>query len=456
MEMLNVTSGSSTDIARHTPTSQQDMISCLNAVLEGNYRIRLNHEDPLSQTVNRLIEKLERDTQSSLDQMVDLSIDASETTILSARMMSRLNEVDRRSQSIATGAEELEASIDSINHYGDAIVTDVANTHDTIRVSSEAARQTIDTMAHITNAVEQTMEKVRSLETLSKEISEVAETIKGIAFQTNLLSLNANVEAAKAGDAGRGFAVVAKEVGILARRSGEATKAIEEMVKSTHNEIADIVQSMTTSANAVSDGQQAIEVLDSSMRDAQEKIEHVKSSADQIAHTLREQTKAVSLVSSGINDIARATESSASGAKDIVSAMQHLGGSAGQTLEALGSKEVENRVLKLAQSDHISWKKQLVDMAAGLKHLSAHELSNHHSCRLGKWYDSVNDPQLKNTEAFSYLAEPHRLLHEHGKRAVELFNRGDVEGALAEINNVENASEEVVEILRYLDKNASC
>lgn len=436
------------------PTSNhrdQGIIQILNEVKSGNYRARINGQSALEKSIDSLIELLEKQTGGSLDRLVKFSIKASDSSIVSSRVMQRLQDTDQRSHAIAETVTLLETSIDSINGFGRAIVSDVAATRQSVKESVMAADETIQTMEEISGVVHQTLEKVKSLEKLSKEISDVSDTIKSIAFQTNLLSLNANVEAAKAGEAGRGFGVVAKEVGSLASRSADATKAIEEMVRSTQSEIADIMSSMDASTKAVSSGRLTIESLESSIRSAEKRVAEVEHCADQITGVLREQTSAVTEVGQGIRCIAEDTEVSVAGVSQVVSAMGQLDSVVEGGLNGMSQVDVKNKILKLAQSDHVTWKKRLIQMVVGIERISSHELSDHQGCRLGQWYDSVTDPVLKESDAFKYLIEPHRAVHAHGKRAVDYYNRGNIESAMAEIEQVEQASEEVLSVLKYLD-----
>ena len=95
------------------------------------------------------------------------------------------------------------------------------------------------------------------------------------------------------------------------------------------------------------------------------------------------------------------------------------------------------------------WKKRLVDMSVGHLTLRADELSDHKTCRLGKWYYSEGTANFSGNPAFRHLEQPHAAVHQHGKEAARLFGMGKLPEALAEIAKVETAS---VEVLAVLDK----
>ncbi|WP_372832807.1 CZB domain-containing protein, partial [Pontibacterium sp.] len=110
------------------------------------------------------------------------------------------------------------------------------------------------------------------------------------------------------------------------------------------------------------------------------------------------------------------------------------------------------KVVKLAKSDHVIWKRRLTNMVAGREGLNAAELSSHHTCRLGRWYTSVNASVYQSHPSFVKLAIPHKQVHEGGIQAVELYNRGRVKEAMQRIERVEAASGEVLELLTDLEE----
>ncbi len=430
--------------------SNQALIDCLQAAIDGDYTVVAPGNDELSHLVNVLIERLKYSTLDDLDRSVKLSIGTNEAAISSAQLMSGLKLVDEKAQSIAAAAEEMGASVLHIHKYGSDIARETHETRDVTQLGTAAVHESMMKMEDISSSVNDTVAKVESLISFSKRIVSISENIKSIAFQTNLLSLNASVEAARAGDAGKGFAVVANEVRNLASSTSAATKQIEELVVQLQDEMDSIAQSMERSANAVAAGQESIKAAGTQMDSISQKIELVDSNAAQISAALEEQGQASAMVATGITDIATNTARCVADIEHIVDAMDAFEQSVSEQITKLAEIEVPGKVLRLAQSDHVIWKKRLANMVVGREGLNPSELANHNTCRLGKWYNQVTDPACKNNTAFRALEHPHRLVHDHGIRAVRLFNEGDTEAALAEIKRVEAASKEVLSILRYL------
>jgi len=435
-------------------TGQQAIIDCLQAAINGDYTVSAPGDDTLSQLVNTLVGRLRDSSLDDLDRSVKLSIGTNEAAISSAQLLSGLKLVDDKAQSIAAAAEQMGASIQHVHQYGADIARETRETREVTALGADAVHESMKKMDDISSSVNDTVAKVESLVSFSKRIVTISEHIKSIAFQTNLLSLNASVEAARAGDAGKGFAVVANEVRNLASSTSAATKQIEELVVQLQEEMDSIAQSMERSASAVAKGQESIHAAGVQMDSISQKIEAVDANAGRISGALEEQGQAASMVANGITDIAANTARCVADIERIVDAMDAFERSVSEQLAKLAEIEVPGKVLRLAQSDHVIWKKRLANMVVGREGLDPSELANHNTCRLGKWYNQVTDPACKNNPAFRALEHPHRLVHDHGIRAVRLFNEGNTEAALAEIQQVEAASKEVLNILRYLAENA--
>ena len=96
------------------------------------------------------------------------------------------------------------------------------------------------------------------------------------------------------------------------------------------------------------------------------------------------------------------------------------------------------------------WKKRLAALLSGLSELSEHELADHHSCRLGEWWDGEIGNEISSLASFKAIEAPHRAVHASGRRAAELYNRGDKAGAQQAYLEMERASEEVIQRLDEL------
>lgn len=210
--------------------------------------------------------------------------------------------------SMAAAVEQLSVSIDMVEQ--NAIQAKNVTQESAMR-STEGASIILDAakeMELIAGAVHTTAETIRELEEVSQQISSIAGVIKDIADQTNLLALNAAIEAARAGEQGRGFAVVADEVRKLAERTGNSTQEISHMIVRIQNGSHKAAEEMDAGVNRVNEGV----IL---ARKAGETINQIRSGSDQVTHSVEEITLALKEQVTASRDIAQKVEHIAQGAE---------------------------------------------------------------------------------------------------------------------------------------------
>lgn len=423
----------------------------IQALLDNDFVTVPAGDDEVTRLVRQLVEKLQSHIMGEMSRCVKISIEANETAIFSAKMLVELKDVEAQTQGIAAASEEMVATVSEIERYGMSIADQAQDAQNSTKSGSSAVQNAVENMEHITSSVQKGVEQVSILAGFTDEISGIADDIKKIAEQTNLLALNATIEAARAGDAGKGFAVVAGEVKILSGETAKSTESINEIIANLQNATMNISQSMENSTRAIATGREAMTGLGDGMGEINEKINIVTENIAQISNVLGEQNQASSEVAQGVVLIAAAGRKSVAGIEHIVNSMDKVEGLISGQIGALAEYDVPNKVVKLAQSDHILWKKRLANMVAGREGLNADELADHHSCRLGKWYDTVSDSAYLDNPVFQELQKPHELVHTHGIEAVKLYNSGKTKEAMVEIALVEDASKDVLRLLAELE-----
>ncbi|MEM7725985.1 MAG: methyl-accepting chemotaxis protein [Cyanobacteria bacterium P01_A01_bin.45] len=213
-----------------------------------------------------------------------------------------LNAVDKMTESMRNVARDAQ---EAVNVVGDA--------RNTAAKSGKAMDLTVRSILHLRETVAETAKKVKRLGESTQEITRVAVLINQISNQTNLLAINAGIEAARAGQEGQGFAVVAEEVGELATRSANATKEIEQVVENIQNETNELAQAMELGTSQVVEGTRIVEDAKYSLNQilaVSMQIDSLVKSISDATNSQAETSHTVSELMKQISDVSQRTSTS--------------------------------------------------------------------------------------------------------------------------------------------------
>ncbi len=379
-----------------------------------------------------------------------------EATLLDAEISKiKLTTQSQRLQTemIASASEELSQTIIDISNNASTASGEAKNA---VTVAEQSKKIMEDTVSKINFVIESTNELKASIENLHNRIQEVEEVtkfIKDVADQTNLLALNAAIEAARAGEQGRGFAVVADEVRKLAERTTKATSDIGSTLNRIKEESTVTNATMNTSMLEIEASKSHIQNLKKSFEVV---VRHVETTSDDITRI----AAAVEEQSSATEDIKRNVEENLKMAHVIDSEIDKLLKIADGTsdrnheiINALGEYSIKaftNTLLERVKADHLLWIKRLYRMYHGHEKIS--DAGDHHSCRLGKWYYGDASKSLAHLDAFRQLENPHRQLHEKAQDCANKYNSGEKEKSLQGIIELEKISRVVIDLIEQLKK----
>ncbi|WDF96144.1 methyl-accepting chemotaxis protein [Aeromonas dhakensis] len=220
-------------------------------------------------------------------------------------------------QTMAAAIEELVVSISHLSDnatHADELSKISANT---LAEGSGVIKQTLDSIQSISDTVSNAASSIADLNSHTQQISEIIEVIRGIADQTNLLALNAAIEAARAGEQGRGFAVVADEVRNLASRSAASTQQITGMIGKIQSGADASIRSMENTVNNVSRGVSLASQTGAAIASIQDHASNLTGLMGEISHTLREQSTAANEVVSTVGNITSLSEQSGDAARHV-------------------------------------------------------------------------------------------------------------------------------------------
>lgn len=187
-----------------------------------------------------------------------------------------------------------------------------------------AVRNSIDGMNTIRSQIQDTSKRIKRLGESSQEIGEITELISDLTEQTNVLALNAAIQAASAGDAGRGFSVVAEEVQRLAERSAEATKQIAALVRAIQTDTQDAVAAMEKSTQGVVEGARLSDSAGSALTEIDRVSRHLAELIERISHQALTEAQAANQVATSIQHIFAVTEQTGEGTRSTAELVAEL------------------------------------------------------------------------------------------------------------------------------------
>lgn len=273
---------------------------------------------------NRFAEKLQELVRRVTESATQIASSVEEQSQVAEETRRGATNQKDETQQLATAMNQMSSSIQEIANNTQSVADDSREATEKARQGRQSVSETMEAINSLSQEVQSSATAINELSTQSEQIGKVLEVIRGIANQTNLLSLNAAIEAARAGESGRGFTVVAEEVRKLAQQTQESIGEIQQTVEGLQTGTQRAVEAMEGSRQQAERTVEQAATADTALDEIAQRIANIEDKANQAASAVEEQSQVAEDINRNVTRINDVSEESANSVDHIAKAIEEL------------------------------------------------------------------------------------------------------------------------------------
>ncbi len=278
----------------------------------------------LSQAFNKFVDKIQTTIKQVANSTSQLAAASEQMSVVSNEASSGVQRQRAETEQVATAMNEMTATVQEVARHAESAAESAGVADEQAQNGRQVVNNTISAIDVLARDVEKAADVIQSLEKDSDEIGTVLEVIRGIAEQTNLLALNAAIEAARAGEQGRGFAVVADEVRSLASRTQSSTEEIQQMIERLQKGSRDAVTVMETGRSQAQTSVEQATQAGGALESITSAVDAISAMNNQIAEAARQQGEVADEINQNIINISQVADETSEGTQQLATASAEL------------------------------------------------------------------------------------------------------------------------------------
>lgn len=392
------------------------LLNAMEEIIAGNYNeidTTVFHNPIYADKLNEVLRSLKQSNNVPVMRMNE-AMEAVGDNELIKSTFDQVTSQTEAIQKMERSSREMEQSIHNIAASMGNIRDNTHEIHDTFHALTDAMHDNIQMVDEASAKIQLINRQMQAFKDKINKIGEIVDNVKKVALQSNILAMNASIEAGKAGKAGKGFGVVAGQMRELSVGVSQLAEKVADYVQELHNDTGMLADSMDETARNLNEGNAKVEHSLEDMQQMKCQLEGINTHVDSVFEDIDTQTNSTEAFSGQIGQL---SESYYVLSKDCIALGRHVF-QIGRYIDKTRSDMLKKNTaiteldwMRVFEVDHFILVWRVYNNIVGFERLQAKQVNNPTGCKLGKWIARQKDPCLTQSSAFEQLAVAHTALH---------------------------------------------